>query len=163
MFEFSCNILQKNPKELFGQPSDFCPLLEPLSFILWFPAMSTPHTGCWSLGAFKLHWPEKSQASLTNAMTKCVCLRAFFYLNIQCTHSWNEKLMKQCFILKTGKFHSPLKDYHAYFEKCQYEKWSQDLGSYRNGFESQVCHLLCASYPRNLSIPNFKMRAMATS
>ena len=57
---------------------------------------------------------------------------------------------------KTGKFHSPLKDCHAYFEKRQYEKWSQDLGSYRNGFESQGSYLLCASYPRNLSIPQLQ-------
>lgn len=165
MFEFSCNILQKNPKELCGQPNNVCPSLEPFSFILWFPATSTPHTGCCSPGAFKLHWPAKTQVSLTNTMTTWVCPCAFCHPNIQHTHSWNEKLMKQCFILKTGggikkkktgKFHSPLKDCHAYFEKRQYEKWSQDLGSYRNGFESQGSYLLYASYPRNLSIPQLQ-------
>ena len=42
------------------------------------------------------------------------------------------------------------------FWKTSIWKWSQDLGSYRNGFESQGSYLLCASYPRNLSIPQLQ-------
>ena len=163
MYEFSCNILQKNPKELCGQPNNFCPSLEPFSFILWFPATSTPHTGCCSPGAFKLHWPEKTQVSLPNTMTKWVCPRAFCHPNIQHTHSWNKKLMKQCFILKTGKFHSPLKDCHAYFEKRQYENEAKTWVHIEMGLNPKVATYFVQVTLETSVFPNCKMRAMATS